>query len=112
MKRLFRAFGILTIETGDHLFWKKSTLSKYQLHSYLASGSRESTIKIWNICTGECIKTFNCQSRVLCLALIPNRPDELVSGLGNGTIIIWNIKSGDLSKKFKGLYKIILDNFR
>ena len=40
----------------------------------------------------ECIKSFDCQSRVHCLTLIPNRPDELVSGLGSGVILVWDMK--------------------
>jgi len=105
MKRSFKLYGILTKEIGQNLFWYKSLLTNSQQHSYLASGSSETTIKIWNTTTCECIKTFDCQSRVRCLAFVPNRPDELVSGLGNGDILIWHIKLRELLRKFKGLIK-------
>jgi WD40 repeat protein len=106
MGRSFETFDISTKSIGNRIFWHKPNVSKNnQLNTYVATGSRETKIRIWDTITGECIKTFDCQSRVLCLALIPGKPDELVSGLGSGMILVWNMKSGEVLKKINGLIR-------
>ena len=110
MGRSFETLGILTKFIGNRLYWYKSNVSNNnQLKTYVASGSREAKIRIWDTKTGKCIKSFDCQSRVHCLTLIPDRPDELVSGLSSGVILVWHMNSGEVLKKIEGFdYKVVL----
>ena len=66
----------------------------------LASGSEDSTIKIWNITTGQVKQTFRGGSGVYCLAVLNN--DLLASGSADNTIRIWNIQNGSLNKTLLG----------
>lgn len=67
----------------------------------LASGAADHTINIWDLATGECLKTLaghlNCVTKLLLL-----NDDTLVSGSWDHTIRIWNLKSGECLKKLEG----------
>jgi len=75
----------------------------------LASGSDDSTIKIWNYITGELVYTFNYDDNeqqghngsVLSLVSLNNK-DLIASGSTDSTIKIWNVTSGQLVHTFKG----------
>jgi len=55
----------------------------------LISGSSDKTIKIWNIKTGECIKTLEgINNRVRSLAVLHD--GTLASGSDDETIKLWN----------------------
>lgn len=62
---------------------------------YIASGSKDRTIKIWNAKSGECIKTLKGHTLdVLCVAWSPNG-EIIASCSADETIKIWNAKTGD-----------------
>ena len=70
-------------------------------NGYFASGSYDTTIRIWNPNTGECIKTFQGHSGpVNCLALLPD--GRLISGSDDNTIRIWDPNTGECIKTLKG----------
>ena len=63
-----------------------------ELHSgKIATGSYDSTIKIWNIDTFECEKTINESGHVFCL--LEFEENMLLSGINNSTINLWNINT-------------------
>lgn len=69
-------------------------------NGYIASGSNDSTIKIWDPNTGECIQTLEGHSSpVKCLTILPDA--KLVSGSYDKTIKIWDTKSGKCTKTLK-----------
>ena len=74
-------------------------LSHYS--SRLASGSDDTTIKIWNLETGECIKTLTGHTNWV-LSLQPLAKNRLASGSGDKTIIIWNLDTGESCKTLTG----------
>ena len=67
----------------------------------LASGSRDSTIKIWNIETGDCERTLEGHSGYV-LSLASLGDGRLASGSGDSTIKIWNIETGDCVRTLEG----------
>ena len=103
MKRSFKTFEIESKEDCDkRVLWCKSKVpSLINSKNFIASGSRENKIIIFEVYTGECVKTFDCNSRVRCLALVPNKP-ELVAGLGDGSIKHYNLKTSDCLRRIKG----------
>ena len=72
----------------------------------LASGSDDKTIKIWNVHTGECIRTLIGHSHyVLSLHLIFS--NYLASGSFDNSIKIWNIESGECLNTLTGHTKAV-----
>ncbi|KAI8376045.1 WD40-repeat-containing domain protein [Radiomyces spectabilis] len=73
----------------------------------IVSGSRDHTIKIWDMRTGECRKTLYAHTRsVLCLQY----DDEfLFSGSSDTTIIQWNIRTGQIVRTLRGHSESVLN---
>ena len=67
----------------------------------IASGSKDQTIKIWSLSSGQTIRTINANSEVNCLKLLKNRV-HLTAGLLSGDINIYNINDGSLVSSLKG----------
>jgi len=69
---------------------------------FLASGSLDKTVKLWNLETGETRYTLkDHQQGVLCLTLSPNG-QWLASGGFDQTIKVWNLETGELCHTLKG----------
>jgi WD40 repeat protein len=72
--------------------------------NYIASGSHDSTIKIWDTKTGEYIKTLDLiflksKSRLKVSSVVfSNDGKYIVSGSYDGTVKIWSIETGKLEK--------------
>lgn len=65
---------------------------KIYSNNKLISGSRDKTIKIWNLNTFECENTLLGHTNdVLCLEFIPN--GNLLSGSGDHSIRIWDLNA-------------------
>ncbi len=68
----------------------------------LASGSKDNSVKIWNISTGEEIRTFNSHSNwVYAVAFGPDGR-TLASGSWDETIKIWDLATGELIRTLSG----------
>lgn len=59
---------------------------------YLYSGSEDGTVKIWDLRSSECSRSFDCKSPVNSVALHPKR-SEIISGDQNGSVKVWDIGS-------------------
>jgi WD40 repeat protein len=70
----------------------------------IVSGSRDSTIRLWNAQTGKAIGEpfMNHTSKVHSVAFFPDG-ESIVSGSQDNTIILWNAQTGeDTGKPLKG----------
>lgn len=67
----------------------------------IASGSNDETIKIWNVSTGECEKTFTGHDNDG-FPLIQLSDRRIASGCNNKTINIWNVNTGACDMRLKG----------
>jgi WD40 repeat protein len=68
----------------------------------LVSGSQDKTIKLWNLRTGQLLRTIKGHAgAVTSVALSPNG-ETLVSGSEDKTIKLWNVSTGKLSKTLAG----------
>ena len=66
----------------------------------LASGSRDETIRLWNVNTGELMDTFaEHASRVYSIAFSPDG-QRLASGNWDDPIQLWNVNTGELIAAF------------
>ena len=68
----------------------------------LASGSYDMTIKLWNVVSGELLKTLKGHTDgVISISFSPDG-NLLASGSDDKTIKLWNVVSGELLKTLKG----------
>ncbi|KAJ5936835.1 WD40-repeat-containing domain protein [Penicillium verhagenii] len=67
----------------------------------LASGSHDSTVKLWDTATGGLQQTLNGSSRVNSVAFSPNGK-ILASGYSHRDIRLWSMPTGDLQQSFRG----------
>ena len=60
----------------------------------LASGSNDKTVKLWDVLSGECLKTFDQhQGGVLSVTFSPDG-DQLASGSYDNAVKLWDVVSG------------------
>ena len=59
-------------------------------HGLLASGSKDNTVKVWNVTTGECLKTLGGHTDDV-YSVSFNKEGLLASGSVDGTIKVWNV---------------------
>ncbi len=62
--------------------------------TFLVSSSDDQTIRIWNVATGQCLRTLHHANRVRSVALSPDGT-LLASGSDDHTIRIWNARTGE-----------------
>ncbi|KAI8603196.1 WD40-repeat-containing domain protein [Dissophora ornata] len=66
----------------------------------IISGSRDNTIKIWDLATGVCLRTYlGHTASVLCLQY---DEDRIVSGSSDTTIIVWDLETGQVLRRLAG----------
>lgn len=70
--------------------------------SVLASGSEDKTIKLWNVRTGQLIKTLVGHSRTVHSVTFHPSGDVLASGSTDSVIKLWNVRTGQLIKTLEG----------
>jgi WD40 repeat protein/energy-coupling factor transporter ATP-binding protein EcfA2 len=58
----------------------------------LATGSTDTTVKLWNVATGEVVMTFNNDNAVMSVAFSPDGK-TLATGGGRGNVVLWDIAS-------------------
>ena len=74
----------------------------------LASSSFDRTVKLWDVQTGECVKTFlGHTNRVWTVAYHPNG-QQLASGGDDHATKLWNLKTGRCKKTIKGHTNAVL----
>ncbi|MEZ2229879.1 MAG: trypsin-like peptidase domain-containing protein [Microcoleus sp.] len=77
-------------------------LSKGGLGGVLASGSKDGSIKLWDLASGQLIRTISGKNlSVLSVAFSPDGK-SLAAGNGNGTIGLWNVGNGQLIRRLSG----------
>ena len=68
---------------------------------YAASGSRDKTLRLWDIATGKEIGTFGHTDWVRCLSFSPDGK-SIASGGSDRAIKLWDIQTGKVTRTFAG----------
>ena len=70
---------------------------------WIASGSWDKTVRLWDAETGETCAILPCETLVRALAFSPDSSWLIVSGGPKGdSLLIWNVASGQRHRTFKG----------
>ena len=65
----------------------------FESNMHLLSGSSDKTIKLWDIDSGKCLRTFEGhEGPVMCIDSLTN--ERVLSSSGDKTIKIWNVNNG------------------
>ena len=66
----------------------------------LASGSDDKTVKLWNVQTGECVRTLEGHSSLVISVAWSGDSQTLASGSFDNTVKLWNMQSGECIATF------------
>jgi WD40 repeat protein len=68
----------------------------------LATGSQDSTIRLWNIESGQCVKTLKGHSYAVWSVAFHPSGNLLVSGSNDSTVKLWNTHTGQSLRTLRG----------
>ncbi|KAF9185085.1 hypothetical protein BGZ51_002959 [Haplosporangium sp. Z 767] len=68
--------------------------------SFLITGSYDNTAKVWNIETGECLRTLT--GHALCVRALHFDEAKLITGSMDRTLRIWNYHTGQCIRRLEG----------
>jgi len=71
------------------------TISHDPLGQYMVSGCDDKTIKVWEIATGRCLKTFEVNGTVRCVTWCPNSAISLIAAAVDQYVYLINPGVGD-----------------
>jgi WD40 repeat protein len=95
-------FAITPMQTlKDHIGWVKSVTFSHD-STRLASGSGDSTVKIWDASSGACLQTLKGHSDCVNSVAFSHNSTWLASGSGDRTVKIWDTSSGACLQTLKG----------
>ncbi|MGE5656038.1 MAG: protein kinase domain-containing protein [Actinomycetota bacterium] len=96
-------------ECQDGMNWKNVHSQKFADHSNavgsvafspdgltLASGSKDKTIKIWDVATGNLIRNFTGDGSAIWSVAYNSNGTQLASGTSYWRILLWDLKTGQL----------------
>ncbi|HYA15140.1 MAG TPA: ankyrin repeat domain-containing protein, partial [Syntrophales bacterium] len=69
---------------------------------YALSGSWDNTLKLWNVASGEEIRTFTGHSQFVYSAAFSPDGRYALSGSGDDTLKLWEVATGEEIRTFKG----------
>jgi WD40 repeat protein len=71
-------------------------------NKFVVSGSWDNTLKLWNVQTGECIRTFNGHTGDVRSVSFSIEDKFVVSGSYDTTLKLWNVETGECVSTFEG----------
>jgi tricorn protease-like protein len=70
--------------------------------SKIVSGSKDNTIKIWDLGTGQCLRTLTGHTDIVWSVALTPDGTKIVSGSDDKTIKVWDLKTGALLRTLTG----------
>ena len=70
--------------------------------NYLVSGSKDKTIKVWELDTGKVLRTIEGHKKIVNSVAVSNDGKYVVSGSNDKTVKVWDFISGELIYTFEG----------
>ncbi|KAJ3316810.1 hypothetical protein HDU76_001537 [Blyttiomyces sp. JEL0837] len=99
------------IEDIRNIYWSSTGVEAIYCLQFdedkIVSGSRDNTIKFWDMKTSECKRTLKGhQGSVLCLHYVA---EHLVRGSAETTIIVWRMTTGEILRTLAGHTESVLN---
>jgi WD40 repeat protein len=98
MKNFRFSKNITQYQLNKKLWWSEATLGQ----DYILSGSRDESIKVWNVETRECIHTLKGHTGWITILLALPYEHKLFSSSEECSIKYWNILDGKCLQTFWG----------
>jgi len=70
------------------------------------SGSDDTTLKLWNLESGECLQTLAGHTSYVTIVSLTPDGHRAISGSGDSTIKLWNLESGECLQTLAGLQAV------
>lgn len=97
------------IEKNSDLFFLQPVVMEYvtqrfveRIGQILASGSSDTSIRLWDVNTGTCLKILHGHTRWVLSVRFNHNSSTLASSGGDCDIRLWNIAEGNCTNIFKG----------
>ncbi|MEM9367345.1 MAG: TIR domain-containing protein [Planctomycetota bacterium] len=97
------AEGLLSIGHGDGVWSGAFSAAGDQLLSV----SSDNTLKLWNVASGACLRTFEGHKSVVRSGVFSPSGDQLLSASSDKTLKLWDVASGACMRTFKGHKSVV-----
>ena len=101
IQRLLQGCSIPKKTLRGHTFWVCSARFN-NTGDRIVSASRDKTLRVWDVKTGECLKVLNGHTNMVRSTAFNNTGDRTVSVSRDKTIRVWDVKTGECLKVLKG----------
>ncbi|KAF9344479.1 hypothetical protein BGX26_004321, partial [Mortierella sp. AD094] len=68
----------------------------------IASGSYDSTVRLWDVDTGECVHTLQGHGDLVCSVVYSPKGDRIASGSNDKTLRLWDVDTGKCVHTLRG----------
>lgn len=72
---------------------------------YLATGSHDSTVKVWSLHSGELLRTISGHSTAVLLVAFSPASKTLLTRSRGGSVKLWNLQNGELLKRLAEVHR-------
>lgn len=72
---------------------------------YLATGSDDSTVKVWSLHSGELLRTISGHSTAVLLVAFSPASKTLLTRSRGGSVKLWNLQNGELLKRLADVHR-------
>ena len=101
-----QGYGSLRLENGfERLMVTTDVVMSVCLTSdgsRLFTGSHDNTAKLWNVETGECVRTFTGHTNWVMSVCLTSDDKRLLTGSNDDTGKLWSVETGECVRTFEG----------
>jgi len=87
---------------SENLDCKSMNIFPGSFYAVTGGGMTDSTVKIWNIESGECLRTLKGHSSSVETVVLSDDGRNLLSGSDDKTLKLWDVESGKCTGNFQG----------